>query len=61
MVYAPLIWLMLAAVPHGALLIVGDVDQLPAIGSGRELADIIASGVVAVAREARICCRQTER
>ena len=41
---------LLAAVPPGAaLLLVGDVDQLPSVGPGRVLADVIASGRVAVA------------
>ena len=42
---------LLAAVPDGAaLMIVGDVDQLPSVGPGQVLADIIASGAVPVAR-----------
>ena len=42
---------LLAAVPDGAaLLIVGDVDQLPSVGPGQVLADIIASGAVPVVR-----------
>ena len=42
---------LLTSVPDGtALLIVGDVDQLPSVGPGQVLADIIASGAVAVAR-----------
>ena len=42
---------LLAAVPDGAvLLIVGDVDQLPSVGPGQVLADIIASGTVPVVR-----------
>ncbi|MDY5330934.1 MAG: ATP-dependent RecD-like DNA helicase [Anaerovibrio sp.] len=37
----------LAAVPDGAhLILVGDVDQLPAVGPGSVLQDIIRSGVV---------------
>ena len=40
---------LLAAVPDGAALsIVGDVDQLPSVGPGQVLADIIASGAVPV-------------
>ena len=40
-----------AAVPDtAALLIVGDVDQLPSVGPGQVLADIIASGAVPVVR-----------
>ena len=42
---------LLAAVPdEAALLIVGDVDQLPSVGPGQVLADIIASGAVRVVR-----------
>jgi exodeoxyribonuclease V alpha subunit len=42
---------LLKAVPwHAALLLVGDVDQLPSVGPGRVLADIIESQAVAVAR-----------
>ena len=42
---------LLAAVPDGsALLIVGDVDQLPSVGPGQVLADVIASGAVPVVR-----------
>ncbi len=29
--------------PHSALLLVGDVDQLPAIGAGNVLSDILKS------------------
>ena len=42
---------LLAAVPDSAaLLIVGDIDQLPSVGPGQVLADIIASGIVPVVR-----------
>ena len=42
---------LLAAIPDGAaLLIVGDVDQLPSVGPGQVLADTIASGAVPVVR-----------
>jgi exodeoxyribonuclease V alpha subunit len=42
---------LLRAVPdEAALLIVGDVDQLPSVGPGQVLADIIAGGVVPVVR-----------
>lgn len=42
---------LLDAVPDGAgLLLVGDVDQLPSVGPGAVLADIIASECVATAR-----------
>jgi exodeoxyribonuclease V alpha subunit len=40
---------LLQAVPdRAALLIVGDVDQLPSVGPGQVLADVIASGAVPV-------------
>jgi exodeoxyribonuclease V alpha subunit len=42
---------LLAAVPdRAALMIVGDVDQLPSVGPGSVLADIIDSGVVPTVR-----------
>jgi exodeoxyribonuclease V alpha subunit len=41
---------MKAVPPKAALLLVGDVDQLPSIGPGQVLGDIIASGAIAVAR-----------
>jgi exodeoxyribonuclease V alpha subunit len=51
MVDVPLIASLLAAIPpEAALLLVGDVDQLPSVGPGQVLADVIASGSVAVAR-----------
>lgn len=51
MVDVPLMNALLKAVPEdAALLLVGDVDQLPSVGPGQVLADIIASGRVPVAR-----------
>jgi exodeoxyribonuclease V alpha subunit len=51
MVDVPLMASLLAAIPpEAALLLVGDVDQLPSVGPGQVLADVIASGSVAVAR-----------
>ena len=42
---------LLAALPdEAALLIVGDVDQLPSVGSGQVLADVIASSAMPVVR-----------
>jgi exodeoxyribonuclease V alpha subunit len=42
---------LLKAVPDkAALLIVGDVDQLPSVGPGQVLADMIASGAIPVVR-----------
>jgi exodeoxyribonuclease V alpha subunit len=42
---------LLKAVPESAaLLVIGDVDQLPSVGPGQVLADMIASGAVAVQR-----------
>jgi len=42
--------LLLALPPTAALLLVGDVDQLPSVGPGAVLADIITSGCVLTAR-----------
>ena len=42
---------LLKAVPdHAAVLIVGDIDQLPSVGPGQVLADIIGSGAISVVR-----------
>jgi exodeoxyribonuclease V alpha subunit len=46
---------LLAAIPlRGQLVLVGDVDQLPSVGPGNVLADLIRSGRVPVARLTRI-------
>ncbi len=51
MVDVPLMNALTKAVPNGAaVLLVGDVDQLPSVGPGQVLADIIASRRVPVAR-----------
>ncbi len=51
MVDVMLMQALLKAVPtDAALLIVGDIDQLPSVGPGQVLADVIASGAVAVVR-----------
>ena len=51
MVDVPLMNALLRAVPgRAALLLVGDVDQLPSVGPGQVLGDIIASGAVPVVR-----------
>jgi exodeoxyribonuclease V alpha subunit len=51
MVDVMLMQALMRAVPdHAALLIVGDIDQLPSVGSGQVLADIIGSGTVPVVR-----------
>lgn len=46
--------LLNAIPPQGSVLLVGDVDQLPSVGPGSVLRDIIESGVVAVARLSKI-------
>jgi exodeoxyribonuclease V alpha subunit len=43
-------FLLRALPPRSALLLVGDVDQLPSVGPGHVLADVIASGAVPVVR-----------
>ncbi|MCJ2078698.1 ATP-dependent RecD-like DNA helicase [Methylobacterium sp. E-016] len=51
MIDVPLMNALLKAVPERAgLLLVGDVDQLPSVGPGQVLADVIASDRVPVAR-----------
>jgi len=51
MVDVMLMHALLKAVPdEAALLIVGDIDQLPSVGPGQVLADIIASGALPVVR-----------
>jgi exodeoxyribonuclease V alpha subunit len=48
MVDVPLMRALLRALPDRAALLVGDVDQLPSVGPGQVLADIIASDAVPV-------------
>jgi len=51
MVDVPLMASLVRALPdRAALVLVGDVDQLPSVGPGQVLADIIDSGSVPVAR-----------
>jgi exodeoxyribonuclease V alpha subunit len=51
MVDVMLMQALLRAVPdRAALLIVGDIDQLPSVGPGQVLADIISSGAMPVVR-----------
>ncbi len=51
MVDVPLMRALMRALPNqAALILVGDVDQLPSVGPGQVLADIIASGAVPVVR-----------
>ena len=51
MVDVMLMQALMKAVPDdAALLIVGDIDQLPSVGPGQVLADVIASGAVPVVR-----------
>lgn len=51
MVDVPLMRALLRALPNeAALLLVGDVDQLPSVGPGQVLADIIGAGTLPVVR-----------
>jgi exodeoxyribonuclease V alpha subunit len=51
MVDVMLMQALMKAVPEtAAILIVGDIDQLPSVGPGQVLADIISSGAVPVVR-----------
>jgi len=46
--------LLQAIPPKASLILVGDVDQLPSVGAGNVLADVINSGVCPVARLSEI-------
>ena len=51
MVDVSLMHALLKAVPdHAAVLIVGDIDQLPSVGPGQVLADVIGSNAIPVVR-----------
>ena len=51
MVDVMLMQALMKAIPErAALLIVGDIDQLPSVGPGQVLADVISSGAVPVVR-----------
>jgi exodeoxyribonuclease V alpha subunit len=51
MVDVPLMHALLKALPESAaLLVVGDIDQLPSVGPGQVLADMIESGAIPVVR-----------
>src|SRR5215510_4389729 len=51
MIDVPMMASVLQALPrHAALLLVGDVDQLPSVGPGQVLADLIGCGRLPVAR-----------
>lgn len=55
MLDVPLMKALLLAVPDECgLVLVGDADQLPSVGVGRVLADIIDSGVIPVVRLTRV-------
>jgi exodeoxyribonuclease V alpha subunit len=61
MVDVPLMHALLRAVPPAAaLILVGDVDQLPSVGPGQVLADIIGSGVVPTVRLTEIFRQASE-
>lgn len=47
MVDIPIMYALLKAIPkHAALILVGDQDQLPSVGPGQVLGDLIASNVI---------------
>ena len=61
MLDAPLAHQLLKAVPNGGrLVLVGDVDQLPPVGPGNVLGELIASGRLKVVRLSEVF-RQAER
>lgn len=49
--------LMKAIPPHMRLILVGDIDQLPSVGAGNVLRDVIDSEVFPVVRLTRIFVR----
>ncbi|HEY8382023.1 MAG TPA: ATP-dependent RecD-like DNA helicase [Microvirga sp.] len=61
MVDVKLMTALLRAVPdHAALLLIGDVDQLPSIGPGQVLADVIAAGTVPVVHLTEVFRQQAQ-
>ncbi|HSX37330.1 MAG TPA: ATP-dependent RecD-like DNA helicase [Chlamydiales bacterium] len=51
MIDTPLLFHLLCAIPsHANLLLVGDIDQLPSVGPGTVLRDLIASSLLGVTR-----------
>lgn len=51
MIDTPLLFHLLRAIPNRSrLLIVGDIDQLPSVGPGTVLRDLIASGLIGITR-----------
>lgn len=51
MIDTPLLFHLLRAIPaHASLLLVGDIDQLPSVGPGTVLRDLIVSGIIGVTR-----------
>ena len=68
MIDVPLASQLLKARPsHSAVIFVGDVDQLPSVGPGLVLADLIDSGAVPVIRltevfrQAATCTHRAQR
>jgi exodeoxyribonuclease V alpha subunit len=61
MVDVPLMYKLLRALrPECHLILVGDVDQLPSVGPGMVLRDVIESGVVPVVRLAHVFRQSSE-
>ncbi len=61
MIDAPLMYHLLKAIPARAtLILVGDIDQLPSVGPGNVLKDIIVSGCVGTVRLTEIF-RQSQK
>jgi exodeoxyribonuclease V alpha subunit len=61
MVDVPLMRALLKALPdEAALLLVGDVDQLPSVGPGQVLADIIEAGTLPVVRLTEVFRQATQ-
>ncbi len=61
MIDVPLLHALVRAVsPTTALLLIGDVDQLPSVGPGQVLADAISSGVLNVVRLSEVFRQNSE-
>jgi exodeoxyribonuclease V alpha subunit len=61
MIDVPLLHALLRAIaPTTALLLIGDVDQLPSVGPGQVLADAISSGTLGVVRLSEVFRQASE-
>ncbi len=52
---------LMKATPDDAALLIGDIDQLPSVGPGQVLADIIGSGAAPVVRLTEVFRQATQQ